>query len=144
MILDDNLVSIDHEELSGGVITGNAIALNAFQMPGRMGPIPMLVTVSGDAAGGTGLALKLQQADEQGGSYEDVNGSEMTVAIADIQPGMNLGWRYVPAGVTKPWLKVVVTPTGTFTAGTVFAAVTREEVVPYVPGMYISDGVVKG
>lgn len=144
MVLDDNLVSIDHEELSGGAITGNAIALNAFQMPGRMGPIPMLVTVSGDAAGGTGLALKLQQADEHGGSYEDVNGSEMTVAIADIQPGMNIGWRYVPAGVTKPWLKVVVTPTGTFTAGTVFAAVTREEVVPYVPGMYISDGVVKG
>lgn len=144
MIFDDNLVSIDHEELSGGAITGNAIALNAFQMPGRMGPIPMLVTVSGDAAGGTGLALKLQQAEDAAGPFEDVPGAEMTVALADMQPGMNIGWRYLPSGVTQPWLKVVVTPTGTFTAGTVFAAVTREEVMPYVPGMYISDGVVKG
>ena len=144
MILDDNLVSIDNADLRGSAITGNAVALTSFQKPGRMGPIPMMVTVSADATGGTGVALSLLQADAQDGSFTEVPGSNMTVASADMHPGMNIGWRYLPAGVTKQWLKVKVAPTGTYTAGKVFAAVTREEILPYVAGMYISDGVVKG
>ena len=46
--------------------------------------------------------------------------------------------------MTKSWLKMVATPTGTFTAGKVFAAVVREDDQPWEAGMYIDAGVVKG
>ena len=68
----------------------------------------------------------------------------MTVALADLKVGKTIGWRFLPAGVTKPWLKMVATPTGEFTAGKIFAAVAREDDQPWEAGMYIDAGVVKG
>jgi len=143
MIIDDNLVSIENRELTEA-ITGDPIALTSFQKPGRMGPIPMLVQLTEDAAGGTSLTLKLQQSDDENGTYADVPGSSMTVPLADMTMGKNIGWRYLPAGVTKPWFKVVVTPDGSFTAGRIFAAVVREELYLYEEGMYIDSGVTRG
>ena len=42
--------------------------------------------------------------------------------------------------MTKPWLKLKLSPTGTFTKGKLFAAVTREDVMPYDEGLYIDKG----
>ena len=145
MILDDNLISIEDGDLTGATVTGKAIALNSFQKPGRMGPIPFFVGVVGeDAAGGTSITIKLQQSDSESGSYSDVPGSSLTVALADMVTGKNIGWRFLPTGLTKPWFKVVSTQAGTFTAGKLFAAVTTEDHLPYEEGMYIDAGVVKG
>lgn len=143
MIIDDNLVSIENKEIKEA-ITGDPVALTSFQKPGRMGPVPMLVQLTEDAAGGTSLTLKLQQSDDEKGAFADVPGSSMTVPLADMAMGKNIGWRYLPSGVTKPWFKVVVTPAGSFTAGKIFAAVVREELYPYSDGMYIDSGVTKG
>lgn len=145
MILDDNLITIENGDLTKETITGEAIALNSFQKPGRMGPIPFFVGVLGEAAaGGTSVTIKLQQSDSESGSYSDVPGASITVALADMTLGKNLGWRYLPAGLTKPWFKLVSTQTGTFTAGKLFAAVTTEDHLPYEEGMYIDAGEVKG
>ena len=144
MILDDNLISIDGKELGSEAITGEAIALTSFQKPGRMGPIPMYTAVTGEAAGGTSITFKLQQADDKDGAFADVPGSEVAVQLADMEAGKNLAWRFLPMGVTKPWIKVVATPEGEFSGGKLTAAVVREEVLPYEKGMYIDGGVVEG
>lgn len=142
MILDDNLVSIDHVELSSGVITGEPIALTSLFKPGRHhGAIPMNVSVSPDVEGGTQITLSLQQADSEDGSFMEVDGSELIVTIDNMEPGANIGWRYLPSGVTKPWIKIVATPGGTFTSGTLFAAIVRDDEMPYSDGLYLDRGV---
>lgn len=144
MLLDDNTVLLDSVPVLGAAVTGKAIALNALQFPGRAEPIPVTANVSETFAGGTSVTFKLTQSDKQDGTYTDVPGSSATLALSDLTKGKTIGWRYLPFGTSKPWLKMVATPTGTFTAGKVFAAVVREDDQPYVPGMYIDKGVVRG
>lgn len=143
MLLDDNLVSIDGVAIGG--ITGVAVPLTSLFKPGQHhDPIPMVVKVLGEPAGGTSITLKIQQGDDKDGVFTDVAGSTLTVALADMVAGKNIGWRYLPAGVTQQWIKVVVTASGTFTTGKLFAAIVREEEVPMSEGLYIDAGVTKG
>ena len=144
MLLDDNTVLLDSAPVQGAAVTGKAIALNALQFPGRSEPIPVTANVSETFAGGTSITFKLTQSDTQDGTYTDVPASSVTLALVDLTKGKTIGWRYLPFGTSKPWLKMVATPTGTFTAGKVFAAVVREDDQPYAAGMYIDKGVVKG
>ena len=64
--------------------------------------------------------------------------------LAGLKTGKPLGWRFIPRGVTKPWLKLVVSPGGTFSAGKLFAAIVREDELPYEDGMYIDKGSLVG
>lgn len=143
MLIDDNLVSIDGAAIGG--LTGKAIPLTSLFKPGKHhDAIPMSVLVLDEPAGGTAITLKIQQSDAENGVFADVPGSTMTVALADMLPGQNIGWRYVPSGVTQQWIKVVVSASGTFTKGRIFAAVVREEEVPMSAGLYIDAGEVQG
>ena len=143
MLLDDNTIMLDSVAILGVAVTSDAIALNALLFPGRSEPIPVTASITQAFAGGTSIAFKLVQSDTKGGTYTDVSGSSVTVALADLVKGKTIGWRFLPPGATKPWLKMVATPTGTFTAGKVFAAVVREDEQSYAPGMYINKGVVQ-
>lgn len=145
MLLDANLISLDSAAVTGAAVTGSAMPLTSFLIPGREEPIPICAKVVGENfAGGTSITFKLTQADAQDGTYSDVPASPVTVALADLKVGKTIGWRFLPRGVSKPWLKIVATPTGTFTAGKVFGAVVREDDLPYEAGMYIDKGVVVG
>ena len=140
MLLDDNLVFFDGVALTDES-TSDPVPLNALFRPGRYhDAIPMVVMLTEAPEGGTGITLKLQQADESKGAYGDVPGASMTILLADMVQGENIGWRSLPAGVTKPWMRMVVTPDGSFTAGKLFAAITREEMQPYGEGLYINAG----
>ena len=143
MLIDQSLVSIDNKAVSTA-ITGEAVALTSFFSPGREEPIPLCVKMTEDAAGGTALNIKLQEAESENGTYEDVPGASISHALAVLKTGALLGWRFLPAAVSKPWLKVVVTPQGTFTAGKIFAALVREDPQPYAAGMHIDGGKVQG
>ena len=46
--------------------------------------------------------------------------------------------------MTKPWLKLAWTVTGSFTAGKIFAALVREDSEAYEAGQYINSGKVEG
>lgn len=144
MLLDDNTILLDSAPILGAAVTSKAIALNALHFPGRSEPIPISASITEKFVGGTSIAIKLTQSDTSDGTYTDVPGSSATIAVADLAKGKTVGWRFLPSGVTKPWLKMVATPTGTFTAGKIFAAVVREDEQSYAPGMYIDKGVVKG
>ena len=146
MIIDDNTVLIDSQAVTSAAVTGSAVGLTSLLKPGRAEPIHVVAkVVEEDFAGGTSIAFKLQQGDtEDDDSFEDVPGSEVTALLADLTLGKCIGWRFLPPGVSKPWIKMVATPTGTFTAGKIFAAVVREEEQHYEEGMYIDAGQVKG
>lgn len=145
MILDDNLISVECGDLTGE-IEGKAIDLSGFQKPGRMNPIPFYVGVMGDDApeGGTSITIKLEQADTKCGDFAEIEGLEKTVKLEDMKRGINLGWRFLPPCVTKPWIKVKITKEGEFSKGKMFAAVVSEDYFPYEDGMYIDAGEVKG
>ena len=138
MLIDDNLVSIDSQALSG-TVTPVAIALNAFKQPGRQEPIPVAIRATRDVAGGTSLTIGFSQSDTQGGTYNAV-GPSWTVTLAELQTGLCVGPRWLPREIDKPWIKITVSKTGTFTAGKLFAAVVREDDLPYVSGLYIDKG----
>lgn len=145
MLIDSNLVLLDSADVRGAAVTGPAVGLTSFLHPGRMEPVPICAkVVGGDFAGGTSVTFKLTQSDSKDGSYTDVPGSAVTVPLADLKVGQTIGWRFLPRGASKPWLKMVATPSGTFTAGKVFACVAREDELPYTAGMYIDKGVVQG
>lgn len=141
MIIDSNLVLWD------GVVStkkGNAIALNALQIPGKAEPIPLAVRFTENLAGATAVKIKLQQADSKDGTFSDVPGASIDIAAADFRVGKRVAWRFIPRTLTKTWLCLDVTVTGTATAGKLFAAVMREEDEPYEAGQYISKGEVVG
>ena len=140
MYFDDNEISIDNKALAA--VTGEPIALNMFKKPGRMEPIHVACFFTEAGAGGTSATVTIKQADDLNGSYTDVESK--TVALANIKAGASVGWRYLPTSVTKPFIKFVVSVSGTFTGGKIFAAVSREEKLPYEAGMYINKGVVEG
>lgn len=145
MLIDSNLVLMDGTPILGAPVTGPAVALTSLLKPGRAEPIPICAKVVGEAfAGGTSITFKLTQSDTEAGTYTEVSSSAVTVPLADLKVGTPIGWRFLPRGTSKPWLKVVATPTGTFTAGKIFAAVVREDDLPYEAGMYIDKGIVRG
>lgn len=140
MIIDSNLVSLDSVAVTSSAVTGSAIALTSFLNPGRMEPIPVCAKVVEDFAGGTSITYKLTQSDTKDGTYTDVPGSSVTVALVDLIVGKPIGWRFLPRGASKPWLKMVATPTGTFTAGKIFGAIVREDDLPMEAGIYFDKG----
>ena len=141
MVIDSNLVLMDSTPILGAAVTGNAVPLTSFLKPGRQEPIPVCAKVVGtDFAGGTSITFKLTQCATSDGTYTDVPGSSVTVALADLTVGKPIGWRFLPRGANKPWLKMVATPTGTFTAGKVFGAIVREDDLPMEAGMYFDKG----
>lgn len=83
MIIDSNTVLLDSAPILGAVVTGDAVGLTSFFNPGREEPIPVSAKVVEDFKGGTSVAFKLQQAETKDGSYEDVSGSSVSVALAD-------------------------------------------------------------
>lgn len=143
MIIDSQLVFLDGEDISAAA-TGNAVALTSFLKPGREEPIPICIRMVEAAAGGTSIALTLQECDSEKGTFADVPGASLTVALADLGAGARLGWRWLPPAVEKPWVRLSITPTGTFTAGKIFAALAREDDLPYAAGMHIAGGVAAG
>lgn len=144
MIIDSNLVLLDSVPILGTAVTGPPVALTSLLIPGRAEPIPIYAKVLEAFAGGTTVTFKLTQSSTEGGTYDEVPGSAVTVAASDLKVGTPIGWRFLPRGASKPWLKMVATPSGTFTAGKIFGAIVREDDLPYEAGMYFDKGVLQG
>ncbi len=141
MIIDSNLILFEGAVSSK---TGDAIALNSLQIPGKAEPIHINTKFTENLAGASSVALSLQQADSQNGTFSDVSGASLTVPAADFVVGKRVGWRFIPRSVTSPWLRLKVTVTGTPTAGKLFCAISGFEDEPYEAGQYINKGVVVG
>lgn len=143
MLIDSNLVFFDAAEAKTG--ESAPVALNSFWKPGRQEPIPVCMKiVGGDLTGATSLKVQLQDGCAADGPWEDVPGAALTLAGAELTKGRNFGWRYLPP-VAGNWLRLKATVAGTVTGeGRLFAAVVREDELPWEDGMFIDGGVVRG
>lgn len=137
MLLDDNTISIDNCSISE-TLTGDAIPLTSILRPGRAEPVCVFIRATEKAAGGTSVTLTIEHSDTEKGTFSAV--ATATVAADDLCPGKIPGWRWLPPSVIKPWIRIKATPSGTFTAGKIFAAITREDPQEYEDGMYIDKG----
>lgn len=141
-IIDSYLVFSDNAELKSG--ESDPVGLTSFLHPGRMTPIPFRVLITTPDAGVSKLEIMLQQADSRDGVYEDVPNACLAFEQADLASGKPLVWRFLPSQASKPWLRLEYAVTGGSGSGRIFAALLREEELPYETGMYIDKGVVEG
>lgn len=116
---------------------GPEVGLTSFLIPGREEPIPLMVKFTAKPSSASDVVIKIKQADKKGGGYQEVPGVAITLA-ADAAP-----IRFLPPGVTKPWIRLNVSGT-VGTGGKMFAAVMREDELPQVAGQYIDKGKVEG
>jgi len=144
MLIDSNLVFLDSVEAVSGASA--PVALTSFWTPRREEPVPVsMKIVEGDLAGVTSLGVQLQQACAQEGPWEDVPGAAITISDASrLVMGGGFGWRFLPA-VSGSWLRLNLTVEGSSTGeGRLFAAIVREDELPWEAGMFIDGGVVRG
>lgn len=89
------------------------------------------------------LSICMEEADQADGPWAAVSGASVTVPNPVESPGLGLGarpyLRFLPQGVRKSWLRLTfaVTPVDgkTVSKGRIFAALTREEDLPYEPAI---------
>lgn len=122
---------------------GAAVPLTALKIPGRMEPMPLRVSVTEAFLPEEvrNLAFSLEEADAPDGSWSAVPGAAWTATGAQLAPGARLGPRFLPQGVRKSWLRLnfTLTPQSgkSVSAGRLFAALLREEDIPYEPALQV-------
>ena len=135
--------SVFHEGPLTAETDSRAVPLTALRLPGRTAPIPSRIRVPHALAPPEPdtLALTLQEADSSDGSWTDVPDASLTIAGTALTAGARVGWRHVPQGVRKGWLRLHLVPTPqssqTVSKGSLFAALTREEDLPYEPALQV-------
>ena len=125
--------------------TGQPVALTGLKLPGRMEPIPLRLSVTEAFAPAEtqSLTICMEEADRAEGPWTAVPGASVTVPNPVEAPGLGLGarpyLRFLPQGARKSWLRLAfaVTPVDgkTVSKGRIFAALTREEDLPYEPAI---------
>lgn len=139
MLLDANLELVKGSILS---MTNTPVCLKSLLIPGKtLDPIPLLFSLPVAVTGATAISVKLQQCDTETGTYTDVpNGS---ASFTNLAVGVKHVLKYLPRDTTKHWVKLVVTVTGTATAGEIYAAIVREIPDGYEAGQFINKGLVE-
>ena len=142
MLIDDKCVFSDSQAIT--VTADGTNKINVMKLLGKGQPVLVDFHIVETFLALTSLKIELQQADTESGGYTATSASKtITLASGGLAKGKKIGFRFLPRDVTKPWLKVVYTVTGTAaTAGKVFAAIVREEQDSYEAGQYIDKGVV--
>lgn len=144
MILDNLNIFSDSQAITATADSTNKVNIGLVNV-GKGDPLIFKVKVTEAFNNLTSLKAELFQCDTESGSYTAVPGANSTVLLAGLTVGADFGFRFLPRGVTKPWLKVTYTVTGTApTTGKVFAALLREEQDSYEAGQYIDKGVTVG
>lgn len=132
MIIDDNLIFFDGATKTSGTDGGQTeagksgwVPLTGFLNPGQVGPIPIHISLSGGLQDSESLTFTLKQADSKDGEEEEAGSMEVK---APLRAGGTVAWRFIPRGVTKPWLKLEFTEGGGLSSsGSVSAMIVRED-----------------
>ncbi|SDF40827.1 hypothetical protein [Desulfovibrio legallii] len=144
-IIDRNAVFFE------GPLTANAagsvVALTACKLPGRMEPMPLRLSVTEAflPAEVQNLSIAMEQADDPDGPWTSVPGGSVSVAHTAESPTLTLGarpyLRFLPQGVRRPYLRLTfaLTPVEgqSVSQGRLFAALTREEDLPYEAALMV-------
>ena len=127
-----------------GAVTGDPVALTSLTLPGRMEPMPLRISVTEafEPSEVERLGLVLEEAgapDAEGADWSEVPGAAWTVPGEGLALGARLGPRFLPQGVRGSFLRLTLTPTAkegkTIGRGRVFAALMREDELPWEPAL---------
>jgi len=142
MLIDDKCVFSDSQAITTTADSTNKV--NVMPLLGKGQPVLLDFHVVQTFLALTSLKVEIQQADTESGDYTATSMSKtITLASGGLAEGEKIGFRFLSRDVTKPWLKVVYTVTGSnATAGKIFAAIVREEQDSYEAGQYINRGAV--
>ncbi|MDO5484463.1 MAG: hypothetical protein Q4F27_06095 [Desulfovibrionaceae bacterium] len=140
-IIDRNTVFYEGRLTAAAI--GQAVPLTSLRLPGRMEPMPLRISVteafSPDEV--QSLSIVLQEADSADADavWSDVPAARWTAEGNELGLGARLGPRFLPRGVRKCWLRLTLTPTagGEISTGRIFAALLREEDLPYEPALQV-------
>ena len=122
------------------------VPLTALKLPGRMEPMPMRVSVTQAFAPEEvqSLSFTLEEADAPdaaSAAWAAVPGATWSFTGAQLGLGARLGPRFLPQGARKPWLRLAFTLSPqsgkSVSAGRIFAALLREEDLPYEPALQV-------
>lgn len=122
---------------------GQPVNLGALKLPGRMEPMPMRVSVTRAFLPEEvqSITLTLQEADDPAGPFTAVPGAVEVVPGTALTAGARLFQRFLPRAVRKSVLRLsftVSTQTGkSVSTGSIFAALMREEDLPYEPALQV-------
>ncbi len=136
MILDSNTILCDGLPTTAASIKA---VDTGFIQAGRKN-ILFYFNVTEELTGGTALNFSLHEADTKDGTYSEVSGSAFKLDSNTFSEGVKLPYKFLPPSTKKRWIKLVVSATGTFTAGSVLCALIREDEQEYVDGMYFDKG----
>lgn len=135
--------SIFHEGPLTAETDSRAVPLTALRLPGRMEPILFRLSVTEAFAPAEldTLTITLQEADNDDGDWTDVPDASLSISGTALTAGARVGWRHLPQGVRKSWLRLHLVPTPqasqSISKGRLFAALTREEDLPYEPALQV-------
>lgn len=142
-IIDRNAVFFEGPVTTNA--TGQPVALNGLKLPGRMEPMPLRLSITEAFTPDEtqSLAIVMEEADNADGPWTAVPGASVTTPNPAEAPGLGRGarpyLRFLPQGVRRSWLRLsfAVTPVEgkTVSKGRIFAALTREEDLPYEPAI---------
>ena len=132
MMIDKDLEFFDDTALLGVALNSTALDLQGgndssigLYSKASKSTAQIYVTVGTALAGGTSLVVSVEEADNEAfTTNKRTVATFRSIALADLTAGAELA-NLVLSGTYKRYLRVVVTPTGTFTAGGINAAVVE-------------------
>lgn len=132
MIIDQFCVFFD-DKAAAASMTSDAVSFMPYA--GREDPIYITLLAKGANSAAVTFTVYVQESD---------NNSAWTAAgrFTLAKPNANPVLQAVslPATVTKKYVRLTATVTGTVTGVTLFAAVTRDHFAPYDKGLYVDAG----
>ena len=142
-IIDRNCIFFEGPLTSNA--TGNAVGLTGLKIPGRMEPMPLRLSVTEAflPAETQSLTITMEESDSADGPWSTVTGATVSIDNREEAPALALGarpyLRFLPQGARRSWLRLsfAVTPVAgkNVSQGRLFAALTREEDLPYEPAV---------
>lgn len=143
MILDKLGTMSDKQALTVTAASTNTIDLGVSGTPvgavnpiqrdlGKGNKIPLLVQVTKTFVGPTSITIAMQT-DSVEAFSAPVTLTSQTFLLADLKAGARMGLPVVPYGVTKRYLRMYYTVSGSATAGEITAAITfgNDETLPF-------------
>lgn len=120
MLLDKELIFSDQQAITASAASTEEVDMKLANM-GDGNPLSLYVEVNEDFADGTSLTVKLQHSDTSGSGFADILVGPV-VLTADLVKGKKVYLGKVPE-VTKRYLQIQYTVSGTYTAGKITSAI---------------------
>ena len=133
MILDQFNVFTDNAAVTA---TGNSSVVNMMPFLGKGEEARVAVIVTAPYSNGADLSVAVQESDTATGTFDTLQ----TQTFNGVTKAGAVLFFDLPKNLKKKFVRLAYTVTGSPTAGSLFAGVTRDVLEGYESGLYINKG----